>query len=95
MAATCKRKESEIFDDQTSPNNKRARSSANSPEASTSDTTRVPSASLPTKSDSKVYHDDGNIVIVAEDIAFRVHRTFLSGRSEIFRDMFIDAGTRK
>ncbi|TCD68730.1 hypothetical protein EIP91_010014, partial [Steccherinum ochraceum] len=32
--------------------------------------------------------DDGNIVLVAEGTAFRVHQSILSRNSEVFRDMF-------
>jgi BTB/POZ domain len=34
------------------------------------------------------YLEDGNIVVVAEGVAFRVHRSLLTRHSEIFSDMF-------
>ena len=34
-----------------------------------------------------LYLDDGNIVLVAGNIAFRVHRSQLARHSEVFRDM--------
>jgi len=40
------------------------------------------------KHDDQVLLDDGNIVIVAEPVAFCVHRSVLSLHSEVFRDMF-------
>ncbi|KIJ31697.1 hypothetical protein M422DRAFT_70824 [Sphaerobolus stellatus SS14] len=46
-------------------------------------------SSPPSKSKSKAYHEDGNLVIVAGDVAFKVHRGLLTGRSNIFRDMFV------
>jgi len=45
---------------------------------------------IPKKSESSnVYYEDGNIVIIAEDIAFRVHQSVLSKRCEVFSDMFV------
>lgn len=38
---------------------------------------------------SSVYYEDGNIVIIAENVAFRAHRGVLSKRCEVFRDMFV------
>ncbi|KAI1787705.1 hypothetical protein LXA43DRAFT_683603 [Ganoderma leucocontextum] len=57
--------------------------------------------SLPTSSipkDDDVWLSDGSIVVVAADkVAFRVHKSLLSLRSEIFRDLFslpnVDAAT--
>lgn len=37
---------------------------------------------------NKLWMDDGNVVLVVEDIGFRVHRGVLAGHSEVFRDMF-------
>lgn len=34
------------------------------------------------------WFSDGSIVLVAHDTAFRVHKTFLARKSEVFRDMF-------
>ncbi|KIJ54967.1 hypothetical protein M422DRAFT_42147 [Sphaerobolus stellatus SS14] len=36
-----------------------------------------------------LYYDDGNIIIAAEDAAFKVHRTILSQHSQVFKDMFV------
>ena len=35
-----------------------------------------------------LWFEDGNVVLVAEGAAFKVHRGVLSRNSEIFRDMF-------
>ena len=40
------------------------------------------------KKDMDVWLSDGNIVVIAEDVAFRVHRSTLALRSEVFRDLF-------
>jgi len=37
---------------------------------------------------SKVWFDDGSVVIQAEQMQFRVHRSMLSRHSSVFRDMF-------
>ncbi|KIJ31695.1 hypothetical protein M422DRAFT_36140 [Sphaerobolus stellatus SS14] len=39
------------------------------------------------KTSSKLYHDDGNVIIIAENTAFKVHRSVLSSHSYIFKDM--------
>ena len=39
--------------------------------------------------DSELSFDDGNIVIVAEEVAFRVHKSLLSRNSIVFRDLFL------
>ncbi|KIJ54971.1 hypothetical protein M422DRAFT_42150 [Sphaerobolus stellatus SS14] len=37
-----------------------------------------------------LYYDDGNIIIVVrDDMAFKVHRTILCQHSQVFRDMFV------
>ncbi|KAH9932298.1 uncharacterized protein B0H18DRAFT_987469 [Fomitopsis serialis] len=40
------------------------------------------------KHDDQVWFDDGNVVLVAESIAFCIHRGLLSLHSEVFRGMF-------
>lgn len=35
------------------------------------------------------WFDDGNVVLIAEDTLFRVHRGILSHHSDVFRDMFL------
>ena len=37
---------------------------------------------------SKIWFDDGSVVIQAELTQFRVHRSMLSRHSSVFRDMF-------
>ena len=37
---------------------------------------------------SDIWFEDGNVILVAGDIAFRVHRGQLERHSEIFRDLF-------
>ncbi|KAL4244066.1 hypothetical protein ABKN59_010958 [Abortiporus biennis] len=36
----------------------------------------------------RIWMDDGNIVIIAEKTAFRVHKSILSLHSEVFKDIF-------
>ena len=40
------------------------------------------------KRDAEVWFEDGNVIVVADDTAFKVHRGVLSLHSEVFRDMF-------
>ncbi|KIJ31702.1 hypothetical protein M422DRAFT_70825 [Sphaerobolus stellatus SS14] len=42
-------------------------------------------------SNSKLYHRDGSIVLVAEEIAFKVHQSVLANHSEPFNDIFAAA----
>jgi hypothetical protein len=46
----------------------------------------TPEIAPPTRSED-IYLDDGNIVLVAQDVAFRVHRSQLARHSEVFCDM--------
>ena len=39
-------------------------------------------------SQSDIWFEDGNVILVAGDVAFRVHRGQLERHSEIFRDLF-------
>lgn len=45
-------------------------------------------AKVQLKRDTEVWFDDGNVVVVADRTAFKVHRGVLSLHSEVFRDMF-------
>ena len=62
-----------------------------------SDTDRCPSnnstdtdVSLPSiERDLDFWYTDGNVVVVAQQVAFRVHRGLLARQSYIFRDLFI------
>ncbi|KAF8488979.1 hypothetical protein JB92DRAFT_3129727 [Gautieria morchelliformis] len=51
-----------------------------------------PADDIPTNSDlthsKDVYMDDGNVIVAAKDVAFRVHRSQLARHSEVFRDKF-------
>ncbi|KZT64426.1 hypothetical protein DAEQUDRAFT_732659 [Daedalea quercina L-15889] len=38
--------------------------------------------------DEKFWYDDGNIVVVAEDVGFRLYKGLLARQSDVFRDMF-------
>ncbi|KAH9925146.1 uncharacterized protein B0H18DRAFT_933899 [Fomitopsis serialis] len=38
--------------------------------------------------DKQFWYDDGNIIVVAQDVGFRVYKGMLSRPSEVFRDMF-------
>ncbi|KAH9925145.1 uncharacterized protein B0H18DRAFT_933897 [Fomitopsis serialis] len=47
------------------------------------------SSTLPAFShDGEFWYDDGNVILVAQDVGFRVYKGWLSAQSEIFRDMF-------
>ncbi|EPT02370.1 hypothetical protein FOMPIDRAFT_1160535 [Fomitopsis schrenkii] len=46
------------------------------------------SAALPFTPDETYWYRDGNIVIVAQDVGFRVFKSLLAEASEVFRDMF-------
>ncbi|KAH9937913.1 uncharacterized protein BXZ73DRAFT_44668 [Epithele typhae] len=47
------------------------------------------SASPPITRDTEVWYHDGNVVLVAEDVAFRVHRSILeASKSAVFRTLF-------
>ena len=35
-----------------------------------------------------LWFDDGNIILIAQCMPFKVHQSFLALRSEVFRDMF-------
>ena len=35
-----------------------------------------------------LWFDDGNIVLIAENVAFKAHRSILSRQSAVFNDMF-------
>lgn len=37
---------------------------------------------------SNIWFDDGNVILSAEGVAFKVHRGQLERHSEIFRDLF-------
>ncbi|KIJ39649.1 hypothetical protein M422DRAFT_49526 [Sphaerobolus stellatus SS14] len=36
---------------------------------------------------AKVYHEDGNVILLAENTPFKVHLGLLAGRSEVFCDI--------
>ena len=42
----------------------------------------------PRTRDSELWFDDGNIVFVAQQTAFRVHKSLFARHSEFFRDTF-------
>lgn len=44
----------------------------------------------PTTPSNCLYFNDGNIVLIAQDTAFRVHKGVLALHSEVFRNMFGD-----
>ncbi|KAH9910893.1 uncharacterized protein B0H18DRAFT_836473, partial [Fomitopsis serialis] len=37
--------------------------------------------------DADFWYEDGNIIIVAQEVGFRVYKGFIASRSEVFRDM--------
>ena len=38
--------------------------------------------------DSEVWFEDGNIVVIAQNVAFRFHKSVVSIHSSVFRDLF-------
>lgn len=40
------------------------------------------------KRDEEFWYDDGNIILVARDVEFRIYRGLLADHSPVFRDMF-------
>lgn len=46
------------------------------------------SAAAPWIADSQVWFDDGNIIIVAGEVAFRVYKGTLARSSEVFQHLF-------
>ena len=42
----------------------------------------------PPKRDSEVWFEDGNVVVVAQNTAFRFHKSVVSLHSSVFRDLF-------
>lgn len=36
-----------------------------------------------------LWFEDGNLVVLSQDVSFRLHKTILSLHSEVFRDMFL------
>ena len=40
------------------------------------------------KRDSEVWFEDGNVVVIAQNTAFRFHKSVLSLHSPVFRDLF-------
>lgn len=38
--------------------------------------------------DDEVWLEDGNVILIAERVAFKVYQGLLARRSEVFRDMF-------
>ena len=43
------------------------------------------------KRDAEPWFDDGNIILVAQDVAFRIYRCLLAAQSTVFADMFASA----
>ena len=71
---------------ESAPPRKRARAdSSGDPEATSNLTLRTSNL----RKDSEVWLSDGSIVIAAaDDVAFRVHKSILSRRSEVYNDLF-------
>lgn len=44
---------------------------------------------IPRAIETELWFDDGNIILVAEDTPFKVHRGQLSQRSQVFRDILL------
>ena len=76
--ATCR-----LMSSETEPPRKRARA-----EVGNGETTANLQTSDPQK-DEEVWLSDGSIVVVtADNVAFRVHKSILSRRSEVYNDLF-------
>ena len=52
---------------------------------------KLDTASLSIQRSEDFWYEDGNIVLIAQEVAFKVHRSILSRSSEVFRDMFAAA----
>ena len=46
------------------------------------------------KKDKELWFDDGNIVLIARDVGFRIFRSLLAKQSPVFSDMFASANPR-
>ena len=40
------------------------------------------------KRDEEIWFEDGNIIVIAEDTAFRLYKGILSAASPVFKDLF-------
>ena len=69
----------------TGPRTKRTRTDVEDPPPS-------PPADL--KKDDELWFDDGNIVLIAKDVGFRIFRSLLEKQSPVFSDMFAFASPR-
>ncbi|KAH9925129.1 uncharacterized protein B0H18DRAFT_877418 [Fomitopsis serialis] len=56
------------------------------PRAESSDFASQPKGEL--RRDDEYWFEDGNIIIVAQEVGFRVYKGLLAMKSEVFRDMF-------
>jgi len=56
------------------------------PRAESSDPANQPTGAF--RRDDEYWFEDGNIIVVAQGVGFRVYKGILAMRSEIFRDMF-------
>lgn len=52
------------------------------------DTSEEPPADDQPKHHSELWYEDGNVILITENVAFRVHRSILSRRSQVFKDLF-------
>ena len=39
--------------------------------------------------DTDIWFEDGNVIVIAQNIAFRFHKGVLSHHSQVFRDLFL------
>lgn len=63
---------------------------APSPDISDASSVLLSARASPTPSHcTQWWFDDGNVVLIAEDTLFRVHRGVLSHNSVVFKDMFL------
>lgn len=74
---------------------KRARLSSDDGDAVARDNTEQASGELPAPSpassrtrDEEFWYDDGNIILIARDVEFRIYRGILAEKSPVFSDMF-------
>lgn len=69
---------------------KRARTSSSASASNTQDDATKGSGdeSISRKRDEEFWYSDGNVILVAQDVEFRVYKGLLAEHSPVFRDMF-------
>ena len=70
------------------PIRKRPRLDSSGDEPGGTDAEATPSHSMPSKRDEEFWFEDGNVILVARDVEFRIYKGLLADHSPVFRDMF-------